>query len=90
MALMRDETRTARKHHPCDAWEWFCRAGYGDDEFEPDDLLIIQAVRADRGRILPGMPYIYQTSVDGDGWGEFKARQDMHAICIKYDLYPED
>lgn len=90
MTILRDTTRIARKHHNCGAWEWYCRVGLGDDEFEADDLLVIQAVRADKGKILPGTRYIYQTSVDGDGFCDFRARPEMHAICIKYNLYPED
>lgn len=90
MTLLRDEIRTARKAHPCGAYYWFDRSNYGEQDMEPSDWAVVAAVRADGGMILPGMSHIYQTSVDGDGFGEFRARQDMHAICQKYDLYPED
>lgn len=90
MTLLRNKTRTARRHHVCGAWHWFDRSGYGRIDVSADDWLIIEAARADGGRILPGMQYIHQTSVDGDGFCDFKARMDMHGICLKYDLYPED
>lgn len=90
MALLRDEIRTARKAHPCGAYHWFDRSNYGEHDVEPEDWKTIEAVRADGCQILPGMKHIYQTSVDGDGFGEFRARQDMHSICRKYDLYPDD
>lgn len=90
MALLRDEIRTARKHHPCGAYYWFDRSCYGENDIEPEDWKTVEAVRSAGCQILPGMKYIYQTGVDGDGFGEFRARQDMHEICRKYGLYPED
>lgn len=90
MTLLSNQTRTARKHHACDAWHWFDRSNYGCIDVSADDWLVIEAVRTDGGRILPGMQYIHQVSVDGDGFGDFKARLDMHGICLKYDLYPKD
>jgi hypothetical protein len=90
MTLLKDTIRCARKHHACGAWYWFDRSCYGPQDITPDDWLIVEAARADRGRILPGQEYIYQVSVDGDGFREFRARKDMHRICMKYDLYPED
>jgi len=90
MALLRDEIRVARKAYPCGAYYWFDRSNYGQQDMEPDDWVTVEAVRAEGCQILPGMQHIYQTSVGGDGWGEFRARQDMNAICHKYDLYPDD
>jgi len=88
--LIRSEIRVARKHHDCTAWYWFCRAGYADEEFTADERLVIDAVRADRGRILPGQQYMYQVSKDGGEIGVFKARLDMNIICCTNNLYPED
>ncbi|MDH2244860.1 hypothetical protein N5J76_03120 [Pseudomonas sp. GD03855] len=90
MPLLRDEIRTARKAHPCDAYYWFDRSCYGEQDVEPEDWKTIEAVRADGCQILQGMKHIYQVGVDGDGFSEFRARQDMDEICRKYDLYPED
>lgn len=89
MALLRDEIRVARKAYPCGACYWFGRSNYGQQDVEPDDWATVEAVRAEGCQILPGMQHIYQASVDGDGWSEFRARQDMNAICHKYDLYPD-
>lgn len=90
MPLMTSEIRTARKSYPCGAYYWINRSNYGDADFSPQDCAILKAAEKDGFMILPGMKYMYQTSVDGDGWGEFRARLDMHEICRKYDLYPED
>ncbi len=90
MTLLRDEVRKARKAYPCGAYHWFDRSCYGQQDLEPEDWAVVEAVRADGCQILPGMKHIYQISADGDGFGEFRARQDMHDICLKYDLYPED
>jgi len=89
MSLLRSETRKARKRHNCDAWEHYCNSSYGDNEFTPDELEVIKGVQSDGGQILPGMQYVYQSSVDADGFCEFRARPDMHAICLKYNLYPD-
>ena len=90
MPLMKDEIRTARKYYPCGAYHWINWSCYGESDFEPEDWAIIKAAEADGFKIKPGMQYLYQASVDGDGWAEFRARLDMHEICRKYDLYPED
>lgn len=90
MALLRNEIRKARKAYPCGAYYWFDRSCCGQQDLEPKDWAVVEAVQAEGCQILPGMPHIYQTSVDGGGFGEFRARQDMHAICRKYDLYPDD
>ena len=90
MALLRDEIRKARKTYPCGAWHWFSQSCYGPQDVDTEDWKVVELVIADGCKIKPGMDHIYQVSVDGDGFGEFRARQDMHAICLKYDLYPED
>lgn len=90
MTILSNRVRTARKTHRCGAWYWFDRSGYGVQDIEPGDWITIEAVRADKGCITPGMQYIHQTGTDGGRFYDLKARQDMHDICLKYDLYPED
>ena len=90
MPLIKDEIRTARKSYPCGAYHWINWSCYGEPDFEPEDWATIKAAEADGFKIKSGMQYLYQASVDGDGWAEFRARLDMHEICRKYDLYPED
>ena len=87
---LRSEERVARKHHWCSAWEWFSMSNYGKQDVTPDEWLVIEGVMADSGRILPGQKYVYQSGVADGEFYEFKARLDMHNICLKYDLYPED
>lgn len=90
MAILKDEIRTARKEYSCGAYYWFDRSNYGPQDIEPEDWKIIEAVRADDCLVKPGMRYLYQAIVDGDGFGEFRARLDMHQICLLYGLYPQD
>jgi len=88
--LIRESKPVARKHYPCEASHWICQASLADNEYEPDDLLLIEAARADKWKILPCSKYIYQVSrVDGE-LQVFRARQDMHNLCLKYELYPEE
>jgi hypothetical protein len=88
--LIKSEIRTARKHHPCGAFYWFDRSNYGPQDVDPDDWMLVERVRLAGARITPGMRYKHQTTVDGGEFAEFKCRLDMHDICLKYNLYPED
>ena len=87
MQLLRDELRTARKHYQCDAYYWFDRAGFGRQDVGADDWLIVEAVRSDRGKILPGKKYIYQVSVVGSSGFSAPARKWMPSAasttCIR-------
>lgn len=82
--------RTARKHHVCLACYWFDRSCYGQQDMDPDDWLIVEACKSDKWKIIPGQRYLYSVGIDGGEFTEFKGRLDMHNICLKYDLYPED
>lgn len=88
--LIRESTPVARHHYPCQASHWINQASLPDSEFEPDELLLLSAAKADRYKIRPGQKYVYQVQ-RVDGLIEtFRARLDMHNICLKYELYPEE
>ena len=81
----------ARKHHECNACYWFCRAGYADSEFEPDDLLVIQAARANKWRILPGEAHMVSVCRGDSGMPQrLRFKQPMANINDKYGLWPDD
>lgn len=88
--LLSVETRTARKVYKCGAFYWFDRSNYGPQDTEPNDWALVERVRAEGGEIKPGMQYMRQVSVEGGEFSTFRCRLDMHDLCVKYDLYPED
>jgi hypothetical protein len=85
---IRDEIVTAKKHHFCDACKTFHDAGVLDSDLTPDELLIVQAARADKWKIKPGDKYRVAVYVY-DNITIFRARLDMNNICQKYNLYDE-
>lgn len=88
--LIRESTPIARRHYPCEASHWINQSNFGDEEFEPDELLLLSAAKADRFKIRPGTRYLNQVQrVDGR-IENFRARIDMHNLCLKYELYPEE
>lgn len=84
--VLEEETLVARKDHDCDACAWL------DNELP--DLTYSEAkawVRAKRDglKIKKGQTYFKSVSVyDGKNYC-FRARLDIHAICLKYDTYKE-
>lgn len=76
----------ARKSYKCDAYFAIIDC-MNDEDFTHDELLLIQAARADGGKILKGMRY---NKISGKFDGEFaiwRAREDMQTIYRKYELY---
>lgn len=88
MTIIRQTLPHARKSYPCDACAAFCRSGLGDDDLTFDDLLIVQAARADRWRILPNRQYVKLIYRD-DGLQTYRARPDMDDLCHRLELFDE-
>lgn len=88
--LLRNEVRTAKKTYPCDAFYWIDRSNYGPQDMDSEDWQMVEDWRAAGAQIKPGMLYMYQVSVSGDGFSTFRCWGAMHDLCLKYDLYPED
>lgn len=88
--VIKREERTARKHHWCNAWEWFSNSNFGKVDLSPEDWAVVERVMADSGRILPGTRYIHEVGIYYGEIYTFKGRLDMHAICLKYDIYQDD
>ena len=79
----------ARQDYCCDGMEWSSNVGFGDDEYEPQDLEAINIARSEGSKILKGQRYI---KVVGKWEGEFctfRCRPEINVICQKYELYPE-
>jgi len=92
MALvLTDEERTARKFYDCDAsYHW---RNYGppppDVPLTADELLMLEGVKADKWKILPGQRYRYVVQRDGRQLAVYRARLDMDSLCQKHDLYDD-
>ena len=79
----------ARKDYCCEGMEWICAVGLGDDEYDPDDLAVIEVARSEGSKILRGQRY---RKVTGKWEGEFctvRCRPEINAICQDYGLYNE-
>jgi len=83
----RESTPIARKRYPCDAAAAITASNYGEQDFDPDDWRIIQQAAAAGNAILPGTRYVLQIGIWEGNWYAFRARPDLHGICLKYDLY---
>ncbi|MBL4833607.1 MAG: hypothetical protein JKY26_06485 [Pseudomonas sp.] len=87
--LLRESRPVARKEYECDAAEWYINSNLGRHDFEPEDWAIIEKASAERFKILPGLPYVRQSGIYEGELCTFKARIDMHGICLKYEIYEE-
>lgn len=90
MRVLSSDFRRASKKYQCDAWHWYCNSSYAESEFDSDDWNTIERARNQGGAIMPGDYYLCQKSVNDDGFQTFRARIDMHEVCLKYNLYPDD
>lgn len=89
ITVIRETTiKCARKDHECMAC-LFLRDGIRDGDFTFSEYRSIVRARQDGWKIKKGQSYIEQFN-RGDGVYVFKARPDIHKICLKYDLYPEE
>lgn len=88
--VIRREERTARKSHICDACIWFSNSNLGAHDLDPEDWNIAEAAMNDGGLIIPGTRYIHEVGIYYGEMYTFKGRLDMHAICLKYDIYQDD
>lgn len=85
------ETRPkARKVYPCDAWIIVNGSDLRESDVAPEDWPLIEKALKEKLTIPKGMIYIHvRGQLDGE-WMVFRARPDMEAICLKYELYETD
>lgn len=85
---IRTEYPVARKDHLCDACEWFkydIDNLYGELTFS-EWRTIVKAKHND-WKVKKGQKYIKQANIQDGEIRTFKAIPEIHAICIKHDLY---
>ena len=88
--VLKHELRTARKHYRCDATQWFHDCGMGRNDLTAEQLLMLDAAEADKGRILPGQAYYYTRGVHEGAMFTWRARPGMDRICRDHGLYDND
>lgn len=79
----------ARKEYHCQAWDWIDNAGYDEGDYEPEDWETIEKARTEGFKILPGTKYVCTHGKWEGEFTTFRARNDLHHICLDYDLYPD-
>lgn len=88
--LIRATSHKANKDHPCSACEWFGQSNFGQSDVTADEWQEIKSAEADGWKVKRGMQYIRQAVKHDGEVCVLKFRPEIHAICLKYDLYPED
>jgi len=90
MELLGEETRpVAQKDYDCDASPWIYNGDMNRDCYEYHELRDIVRAKRDGYMIKKGMRYIKQTLKDRGDIYTFRARLDMHDLCLKYDIYED-
>ncbi len=87
--LQKTTTQKARKDYECEASEWILNA-CDPDEFSKEDREVIEKAKSEEFMIRKGEQYTKTTGKLEGEFTTFRARLDMNAICIKYDLYSID
>ncbi len=83
-------TPIARKQYHCDASEWIANTiGWDEDEYDDADISIIRKAGHEHCKILKGTRYLKVSGIWEGEFTTFRAREDLNAICLKYDLYSE-
>lgn len=85
-------TKRCRKDYYCEATEW-AFVGCGLRDFNGMGLSISEwraliEAKNSNGKISKGEPLLRQTLVDNGELRTFVAKPEIHAICVKYNLYP--
>lgn len=88
--LERHSEPKASKDYDCEASVFLEDTGYGEDDFEKEEWLIIEKARSEGFKILKGTVYDkLEGKWEGD-WAVFRSRQDINGICLKYGFYPDN
>ena len=74
---------TAKKEYNCDAYEWIMGLGLNAVDFTKEELEILDKVREENCKILPGTKY-YKVVGRYDGeWTTMRARIDLLDIYFR-------
>lgn len=90
LTLIKESLHKARKDYHCNSYEFInnCCDDFSMMTFG-ERRSIVKAI-SNKGVIKKGDIYLYQFLVDGgDNWS-IRAIPELHKICIKYDIYPDN
>lgn len=81
----------SQKDRECQACEWISNSidKWGNPFTFAEWRAIVKAWRSN-WMIRKGEPYVLQVLKNSDDFWTFKAIPEIHAICLKYDIYPCD
>ena len=82
-------TQKARKEYDCQACDWLNQSNLSVYDLSDEELAVIDKAKTEGGKILKGSLY---TKTSGKWEGEFdvfRARLDIHDICLNHEIYPE-
>ena len=80
----------AKKDYHCQASDWIDNTlGWNEAEYDEEDRPIILKAKAENFKILKSTRYVKVTGKWEGEFDTFRAREDLDAICRKYELYPE-
>lgn len=89
-SLCRVRTQVARKDYRCDAADCIGdKLGWDEREYEEEDRPAIHRAKEEGFKILKGSRYVKVDGVWEGEWSVFRAREDLDAICHKYEMYRE-
>ena len=88
--IFKDEMRQARTRYKCDAFDWFESCDVPKEDLTADQQLLLDAARADKGRILPGQMYSYRRGVHDGEMFTWRSRPGMDSLCSDHGLYDDD
>jgi hypothetical protein len=69
------------------ASDWIRECGLEDGDWSADEAAAIANAQRDDWMIRKGTRYVYQTGLHDGEMVTFRARVDLHAICLRYNLY---
>jgi hypothetical protein len=90
--LIHHQEPIAQKDYSCDAIEIIEQSGglgYAASQlgFSYAELRVLVRARRDEWKIKKGQVYIRQRVTDGGDIWTFRARPEIHEICLRHNLY---
>lgn len=85
--ILSESTPTARKEHECMACEFILNNSINGEGFTRPELRALSRARKNKWRIVKGQKYVKQNNKIGSDLYTFKAIQEIHDICVKYEFY---
>ena len=85
--LLSEHKPTAMREHTCMACDWVLQFGIDGNGFTRPELRALSRARKSNWKIIKGQGYIRQGNEFEGELYTFRAIPEIHAICIKYDIY---